>query len=1523
MKGDPGIGKSTLVKKIVYDWANDILQTFKLILWVSLKLLNPWETVENVITDECLGMLGMEHGVEAYHMRNILKQFGKQVLLILDGFDELAEGSRQSSHMKDIIEGTFSEELNLLLTSRPQMTGYIPQLNTFSTVARIEGFSEERARQFICKMFQDHENREILVNDIMEFLSAKTDIRNLSRSPLLLTFTCILVQWDYIDVKADNPMSFESFYEHLCDCILERYSQKSGNSLDATMKQDLLLRFGELALDCLRSGSINCKINVILNKIENAFDYDFITGENDRRIVCSISADDVLVSFVHRSLQEYLAARYVVNEIRYHGKKYEEIVPVSMQRETLGKYFLFSSLVDKMLKELLQRTPQPASADAFGNILVPKDKIVDERKALHKLAGKNFRGSTKVEIIGCEVIPTSVHFLTAVNGNNYAMVHLHLAELDLSNCLFELCQTKMPVLRHLEFSRCQFTETQETMQRYLCKGNPIPILQTVSFTECSFSSHHPTVILGKVFSRSGTLMEFRFSRCDLEHKLLPLLSEPLNMVQKLFFDSCILGEGLKDINTASIALRRLQEITMNKVQTQEGSCALIAKCISSSSRKVKLRIKCDRPSGLDPEFFCHKYPTLESLTVESPKPEVIVIYDSYPRKSPDRHDDLFRQPYTDVHTEGGGELPILKQLLISNIILCPAVMKGLAESLQCNHELVMISFKDCTLYDCFNFIGRYGAMTIDVMEFYSCSVVENQYDPALPVCVGALSGLKKLQCDSTMPSAAFGILVQCISNSIQLSSLSIYFNEITLAMLLDVGLSGLETLSVFVEETNSDLLKGPFNNPKNVEPFPQLRNISFIGRDKESSDLSKPLPKLSGPIWKQFLSCLSGHKELRKCGFSHINLTDTLTILLVKQLPSLTDLSFSQCKLSEENRDLEPYMGRLPAVELFSVFGKICDKPESCSYSKNNTFKLLFACLAGSENLRRVNIGLSEDSRFTNSSIVDQSTMCHDLTNCLSILFSKPLSMLWTVRFDYCTLSEDIRDLSAFEGNLHISKFDTMRSHFDNSALRLICACLSGCENLQELHFCQPPAMGNFLDMTNCLASLFKTPLKNLNLIYFEGCILDEDVESVNNELGLKPILPCITTIELSTDNIYQDKRYYHDDWHKRGKLITTTTKISNSAVCFICQAMAGSTELRSVVFDGYNISNCLSHLLNKPLPRVDSFFIQNCILNEDRLDSNALPLALPGNLNRVRSIDLSTCQVSNMAARVLCNAVSGSRYLEIFKVFDTDLTGCLPLLLKQPLSQNPNDARHSKPPCSLDLTELEVGGCSFNECEVSNIKRLRLSKLKALNLGHCQSVSGNAAQMLLDAVSENDILTSIVITDVDLSAEQPATYRFPILRSLSMEGCLFSKAQIHALTKAKCDGYLQSLEYLYLNRAKGLHGSFTLGQRQTGSDPEATGSFPEQDSFIRMCIGLLVLGVRGSDITQEDVRNLSEAISTKAVKNLRRLEINLGLCNPDVIAIFNHHNVRLVEVEAKQKHKLNPEQIEPQPCVQKFMKLH
>ena len=48
-KGEPGMGKTTVGKKVGWDWAKGDLKTFEIVFFVFLKLVKPGDSIEKVI----------------------------------------------------------------------------------------------------------------------------------------------------------------------------------------------------------------------------------------------------------------------------------------------------------------------------------------------------------------------------------------------------------------------------------------------------------------------------------------------------------------------------------------------------------------------------------------------------------------------------------------------------------------------------------------------------------------------------------------------------------------------------------------------------------------------------------------------------------------------------------------------------------------------------------------------------------------------------------------------------------------------------------------------------------------------------------------------------------------------------------------------------------------------------------------------------------------------------------------------------------------------------------------------------------------------------------------------------------------------------------------------------------------------------------------------------------------------------------------------------------------------------------
>ena len=93
MKGDSGMGKTTLGRKIGFDWARVIFKVYSVVFFVALKLAKPGEEIENVIVQQHPELQGLK--VSSRKVSAILERFSVKCLLILDGSDEHGLGQNE------------------------------------------------------------------------------------------------------------------------------------------------------------------------------------------------------------------------------------------------------------------------------------------------------------------------------------------------------------------------------------------------------------------------------------------------------------------------------------------------------------------------------------------------------------------------------------------------------------------------------------------------------------------------------------------------------------------------------------------------------------------------------------------------------------------------------------------------------------------------------------------------------------------------------------------------------------------------------------------------------------------------------------------------------------------------------------------------------------------------------------------------------------------------------------------------------------------------------------------------------------------------------------------------------------------------------------------------------------------------------------------------------------------------------------------------------------------------------------
>ena len=348
IKGDPGMGKTTLLKKEGWDWARGEFKKFSIVFFVFLKLVQPDETIENVILKQKTELEGL--GVSVEKLRSILDRFSDRCLLILDGLDE--HGLGQNIDVLKIIRNQKLINCGILISSRPHCTRNI-EIH-FSTVVRVDGFTREQAKTFISHFLKEKKKiRQVMQfephldsgsdphSDPYSFSGSDSDSDSdpdsdlyltsgidshsfIQKCPTLLSFFCFLVAEQEIDLS-DKTISMGDIYISLVKCLYKKISIRKNMEFEEQNFFCILKSVGQLALQTLMSNNSLLRKKEVLRVVGDfAFDYGLFAGHEDLRLFDDLTAD-VYVTYAHRSLEEFFGSFGFIQALS-EGKTCEDIL---------------------------------------------------------------------------------------------------------------------------------------------------------------------------------------------------------------------------------------------------------------------------------------------------------------------------------------------------------------------------------------------------------------------------------------------------------------------------------------------------------------------------------------------------------------------------------------------------------------------------------------------------------------------------------------------------------------------------------------------------------------------------------------------------------------------------------------------------------------------------------------------------------------------------------------------------------------------------------------------------------------------------------------------------------------------------------------------------------------------------------------------------------------------------------------------------------------------------------------------
>uniref|UniRef100_A0A3B3V6J4 NACHT domain-containing protein n=1 Tax=Poecilia latipinna TaxID=48699 RepID=A0A3B3V6J4_9TELE len=329
-RGVAGIGKTVLTQKFTLDWAeNKANQDIQFIFPFTFRELNALKGKE-------FSLVELVHNFFT-ETKEICGFIEFQVIFIFDGLDEcrlpldfqnneiLTDVTKPASVdalLTNLIRGKLLPTARLWITTRPAAAGWIPH-DYVDMVTEVRGFDDPQKEEYFRKRFQDEE----LASKIISHIKTSKTLHNMCHIPVFCWIAATVVEDVFQTSQTKElPKTMTEMYIHylLVQTKVKMVKYDGDNETDehwSSKRKQMMKSLGKLAFEQLQKGNLifyesdlrECGISV-----QGASEYSGMFTQIFK--VERVLSDDKLFSFVHLSIQEFLAALYVHLSFTESGK---------------------------------------------------------------------------------------------------------------------------------------------------------------------------------------------------------------------------------------------------------------------------------------------------------------------------------------------------------------------------------------------------------------------------------------------------------------------------------------------------------------------------------------------------------------------------------------------------------------------------------------------------------------------------------------------------------------------------------------------------------------------------------------------------------------------------------------------------------------------------------------------------------------------------------------------------------------------------------------------------------------------------------------------------------------------------------------------------------------------------------------------------------------------------------------------------------------------------------------------------
>ena len=306
--GRPGGGKTTLVHKVVKDWANGyVMCKAELVFLINLRLFN--SEINDAKLPDVLTLYYYDSTALEIVSKTMEREQGRGVCFIIDGLDEYQPQNKRKSVFYALLEKRYLPQAMVIVSSRPAAATDSLKEKVVAKQIEVFGFTKEQILEYV-DSFPFGSSSGIGTNggadptNLKKYLSLHRNVFDMCYLPVHSAMICFLYQCE----QGNLPHTQTKIYKQFTRMVVLRHLLRSNENEELDSLDDLSGENGRYFKElCKLAFNMTSNSQQVISQSAKLPSLGLATTDR----IAKLSGFQNTYTFLHQTLQEFLAAYHI------------------------------------------------------------------------------------------------------------------------------------------------------------------------------------------------------------------------------------------------------------------------------------------------------------------------------------------------------------------------------------------------------------------------------------------------------------------------------------------------------------------------------------------------------------------------------------------------------------------------------------------------------------------------------------------------------------------------------------------------------------------------------------------------------------------------------------------------------------------------------------------------------------------------------------------------------------------------------------------------------------------------------------------------------------------------------------------------------------------------------------------------------------------------------------------------------------------------------------------------------------